>query len=85
MYMFPCGQMSACVFCSPCWLLRQGLSLAWGSPIDLDELASKPQGYSYLYFPSAENTRMHHHIWFFMWVLGSELTPWCLHGKPFPD
>lgn len=41
------------------WLLRQGLSLVWNSPIRLGWLAREPQKSAWLYFPSTETDRKH--------------------------
>lgn len=41
--------------------LRQGLSLAWNSPIGIDHLLPPPPESSFLPLPSAGVVNMHHH------------------------
>lgn len=57
--------------------------LAWASLIRQGWLTSKLQGFSCLYLPSNDITRVHHPIWLFTWVLRPELGSSCLQTERF--
>lgn len=67
---------------TPCWLLRQVLSLAWNFPGRRHGLASNPQA-SPASAPSSGIISLYHQVWLFAWVMAIKLESSCLHSKHF--